>query len=260
MLGEIISGVTASLAISPIMTVLDTAIIRAQFDKTSLGKAVSNTSRDLISGKMKWNPSFNIMWRVYASTYLTANCTKRLCEDNSIDYKLPTAVSTSVVNIIMIGQKDRAYATIYSELFKTQPKVFPKLSYLLFACRDGLTVTSSFVIKNTVKESLEKNYGLSSRNADLAASFSVPMIAQVFATPFHILALDKYERSNVPFANRLALVSKSFASVCSGRALRIVPAFGLGGYLNDVFKEAFHSDDSITLPAYPQVARMESSR
>lgn len=32
------------------------------------------------------------------------------------------------------------------------------------------------------------------RNADLAASFAVPMLAQLFSTPLHILSLDLYSR------------------------------------------------------------------
>ena len=32
------------------------------------------------------------------------------------------------------------------------------------------------------------------RNADLAASFAVPMLAQIPSTPLHILSLDLYSR------------------------------------------------------------------
>jgi hypothetical protein len=61
------------------------------------------------------------------------------------------------------------------------------VSFALFALRDGLTITSSFVIKNTVKDKLEAEHGYSKNSADLIASFSVPMIAQLFSTPLHIL-------------------------------------------------------------------------
>jgi len=34
-------------------------------------------------------------------------------------------------------------------------------------------------------------------------------------------------------------VVKGYMSVCSGRVMRIIPAFGVGGYLNDRVKESF---------------------
>jgi hypothetical protein len=37
-------------------------------------------------------------------------------------------------------------------------------------------------------------HGIRPRNADLAASFAVPMLAQIPSTPLHILSLDLYSR------------------------------------------------------------------
>lgn len=34
-----------------------------------------------------------------SSTYMTANYTSALCQELGIDYKIPTAVATSLVNI-----------------------------------------------------------------------------------------------------------------------------------------------------------------
>ncbi len=70
--------------------------------------------------------------------------------------------------------------------------------------------------------------------ADLTASFAVPMAAQLPATPLHILAMDLYARQQVTLASRVAEVAKGYASVTSGRVMRIIPAFGVGGLVNDV--------------------------
>ena len=40
-------------------------------------------------------------------------------------------------------------------------------------------------------------------------------------------------------ANRMAEIGKGYFSVSFGRMLRIIPAFGVGGYINDVIREAF---------------------
>lgn len=84
---------------------------------------------------------------------------------------------------------------------------------------------------------LQDKHGLSHRHADLAASFAVPMAAQLLSTPLHILSLDLYSRPSAPARARLALIAEGYRSVVFGRVMRILPAFGLGGFLNDVIKE-----------------------
>jgi len=111
------------------------------------------------------------------------------------------------------------------------PASFPLSSYLLFGLRDGMTVTSTFVLKvrqfpclpsfppsfllpfqptnspslppslppspppqNTVRDHLVDDYDLQSTTADLIASFAVPMLAQIPSAPLHILSMDLYLR------------------------------------------------------------------
>lgn len=64
-------------------------------------------------------------------------------QENAIDYKIPTAVATSLTNIVAIAYKDREFARMQSK----SPASFPKTSYLLMGMRDCLTVTSTFVLK-----------------------------------------------------------------------------------------------------------------
>ena len=71
----------------------------------------------------------------------------------------------------------------------------------------------------------------------MIASFGVPMFAQLFSTPLHILAMDIFDNPVSNFKNRMAAISKGYASVCSGRMLRIIPAFGVGGFINDWVNE-----------------------
>ncbi len=52
-------------------------------------------------------------------------------------------MATSLTNIVAIAYKDREFARMQAKT----PASFPKLSYLLMGLRDGMTVTSSFVLK-----------------------------------------------------------------------------------------------------------------
>ena len=160
------------------------------------------------------------------------------CDELGVDYKVPVATATSLVNVTAIALKDRAYAS----LTNGRAKVFPLTSYALFAVRDGLTITSSFVVKNVACQHLEQHYGMRHRDADLAASFAVPMAAQLLSTPFHILSLDVYSRPHAALASRAAEVARGYAGVCSGRVMRIIPAFGVGGWLNSFIQETLNGE------------------
>jgi hypothetical protein len=48
---------------------------------------------------------------------------------------------------------------------------------------------------------------------------------------------------SAPFRLRMEAVAKGYASVCSGRVLRIIPAFGIGGFLNDCVKEKWEENN-----------------
>jgi len=231
---EFAAGTTAALAVAAPMTIIDKAIIRAQFRKTSLTHACTGLSKELFTGVTPWNPALNIMFKVYGGTYLTANLTEAVCHDIGVEASTPTAVLTSLVNCALIAWKDKEYSKFYNT--KNMDN-FPKISYGLFAIRDGLTIVSSFNLKHQARHKLQDEYGYTHNQAELIASFGVPMIAQLFSTPAHILALDIFDNPAATVSQRLAAIKKGYFSVCSGRVLRIIPAFGMGGYINDWVNE-----------------------
>lgn len=53
-------------------TILDMAIIRAQFDNRNASSAIKRTLGDARVGKLSLNPAFSIMWSAYAATYLVS--------------------------------------------------------------------------------------------------------------------------------------------------------------------------------------------
>lgn len=227
---ELFCGLTSSLIVSPIMTLIDTAIIKSQLNKINFKQSLIETTNDYYNKKIKFHRPFGIMLFVYSSTYSTANIVEFCCKYENIDYRIPTLISTSVVNILTIGYKDKEY----SKIFNNKHNVFPRASFGLFAIRDMLTVSSSFVYKKDLIDIL--NEYLPHNMADFFASLTLPIVAQTISTPIHILAIDLYQRPTANFKNRIKNIKKMYGTVCTGRIIRVIPAFCLGGFINDMLR------------------------
>ena len=223
---EIGSAFITSFIVSPIMTVIDTSIIKSQFQQNSFFKNFQNTFSQYKNKQISFQKPFNIMFGVYFSTYATANLTEYYCKKNSIDFQYPTLLSTSLVNIGGIAYKDKEYAKMFSNI---KPKPFPILSIALFSLRDILTIGSSFVIK---KELLK----ISEPSLDFFLSITVPITAQIFSTPLQILSMDLYNRPNISWKYRLQNIQNQYCTICMGRMIRVLPAFSIGGYVNDLLR------------------------
>ena len=231
---DVLSGFFSSTFISPFMAVIHISIIKSQIDKNNLKQSYKNVINEY-NGKKFMKP-YCIMNMVYSSTYITANITQTYCKKNNIDYNIPTLFFTSIVNMFMIAYKDKEYSKllIKKNITGSNPVIkinFPIKSYLLFGMRDITTIFSSFVMKQDLVHKLEK---YTSHNvADLSASFLLPISAQLISTPLHILAIDFYNNPNNNLNNRLQNIKKLYKNVCFGRMIRVIPAFGVGGFLND---------------------------
>jgi uncharacterized membrane protein YhhN len=252
-LSDIMAGTLAAAAVAAPMTMIDTGILRAQLSKTSLSGAIASAAGDMFRGRL--GSSLGIMYTVYAGTYLTANMTEHACRTNNVSYGIPTFLATSFVNIALIGWKDRRFA----EMLRHKKASFPRVSAALFAARDALTIGSSFVLKNDARDLLERRHGLRHETAKVLASFAVPMLAQVFSTPLHIAALDVYEKPGAAAGERLRTIARAFPSVCLGRVVRVIPAFGIGGCLNERMREKWEDDETV-LEVEDDIRRFDSGR
>lgn len=227
---ELFCGVTSSLLVAPIMTIIDTAVIKTQIHSLNLKQAFSESIQDYATRKIKIGKPFGIMFLVYGSTYSTANLTEYTCKVMNVDSKLPTLFLTSAVNIASISYKDKEY----TKLFNQQKRNFPKASYGLFALRDCMTIASSFTFKKDAMDILQ--HYVPHNFADLVASLVLPMSIQLLSTPLHILAIDLYQRPKETIKNRFHHIQSMYSSVCGGRILRVIPAFCLGGFVNDMLR------------------------
>jgi hypothetical protein len=187
------------------------------------------------------------MFGVYSATYCAANSIEYYCRITQHDYKIPVFIGTSAVNILCIGIKDVLYPKfIFSHfdafhLGKTRSTIpnptFPVLSKVLFSVRDATTIVSNFVFKKYVVEALETNSHLSFRDAELVSSFAIPAISQIVSTPFHMLAFDVFQTPECSTIERVRRIRAGYSSVLMGRMLRTIPAFGLGGFMNDMLRK-----------------------
>ena len=201
-----------------------------QINKINFKQSLLETTNDYSNKKIKFNKPFGIMFLVYSSTYSTANLTELYCKKNNIDYKIPTLITTSLVNITSIAYKDKEY----SKIFNNSINKFPKISYGLFTIRDMFTISSCFVFKKDMIDILHKYMPLNT--ADFFASLTLPIVAQTISTPLHILAIDMYQRPGINFKNRINNIINMYKTICIGRVIRVIPAFCMGGFINDMLR------------------------
>jgi hypothetical protein len=227
---EVFAGATSSLLVSPIMALLDLSILKSQLSKQTLGTSLTENIHYYTIQKKQFIRPFGIMNVVYMSTYCTANLTELACKSVNVDYKIPTLLTTSAVNIATIMYKDNEYA----KLLKNSKKQFPLTSNILFAARDMSTILTCFIWKKDMIEYLD-NYMLHNKS-EIIASILMPCLIQIFSTPLHIVAVDVYERPTATMVDRIKHIPLVYKSVLTGRMMRAFPAFGIGGFINDMLR------------------------
>jgi hypothetical protein len=227
---EIFAGITSSLIISPIMSIIDISIIKSQLHKERIGKSITDNITFYSNNKQKFIKPLSVMNIVYSSTYCTANLVELNCKKNNIDYKIPTLLATSFVNILTISYKDM----IYSKLLKNALVKFPIQSNMLLAVRDIMTINACFIWKKDLINYLDKY--MMHNKSEIIASIVLPSSIQIISTPIHILAIDIYENPNSTITKRYKNIKLFYKSVLFGRVMRAIPAFGVGSFINDMLR------------------------
>jgi hypothetical protein len=237
---EISSALLSSSIISPFMLTIDMSIIRSHL-KTEKGiTSFLNVLNDLRSRSLPfWRP-YRIMNQVYFSTFGTANVMEYYSKRYSIESQIPTILMTSTVNIGMMSYKDREY----SHYFGIKRPIMPWTSKVLTASGAFITVYAQFTKKQEVDKYLSTY--LSPSASLFWSSILVSMSAQLFSTPLHIIGIDIYQSPHNTFLERLEKIKSLYTTICIGRMMRIIPAFGVGGYLNEKWKrsQSFNSSNS----------------
>lgn len=152
-------------------------------------------------------------------------------------------LATSAVNMTACVYKDSQFARMFGAGGGGAAATIPKMSYLLFAARDSMTIFASFnlppILSQKLKDvppAVQQKFSriLSTDSARTnTAQFIAPAAMQVFSTPIHLLGLDLYNRQQgLGFSERFSRVCRDWTVSAFARMGRIVPAFGVGGVVN----------------------------
>lgn len=202
-----------------------------------------------------------VVWCLYASTFVTANVSDTLLTKVSpkIDHAIAgmtTFASTFLVNSSAGIWKDVRFAQLFGSPKPTKtaspsasqthsekppPKTvrsfgrtkIPLATYSAFLLRDGLTIFGSFSLPAMVSALIPDSVASQELSKTLIAQLAVPASVQLLSTPIHLFGLDVYNRPQVmPMKDRVSRISRDWISASLLRMCRIIPAFGIGGFVN----------------------------
>jgi hypothetical protein len=232
--------------VAPVITIIDRAIVEnasgkrpmMESFKASLGKLLLQPHHFLVSRP------FRLIFMLYGGTYLTANTldtfksTVSTKPASSTTSGLEKFAATSAANLSLCLYKDSQFTKMFGTV---SPRPVPPISYALFAARDSLTIFASFNLPSIIAPSLpmgEAAEKLVSRAS--AAQFLAPAGIQLISTPLHLMGLDFYNRNGgAPLSDRMSKVRVDWLKSSLARMCRIVPAFGLGGIINNGMRKRF---------------------
>ncbi|CAG8108356.1 unnamed protein product [Penicillium salamii] len=217
-----------------------------------------------------------LVWSLYTATFATANATETILGKwyPEIDHAIAgmtTFATTFIVNSSVGIWKDVKFAQLFGQpktsttptpttptttttspspsSTTSSPKTarsigrtrIPLATYSAFLLRDGLTIFGSFSLPAMVSASIPDSVASQEYLKILIAQLAIPASIQLISTPIHLLGLDLYNRPQVmPSKERIGRVSRDWISASLLRMCRIIPAFGIGGFVNTEGRLSLH--------------------
>ncbi|KAJ5632274.1 hypothetical protein N7490_008613 [Penicillium lividum] len=199
-----------------------------------------------------------LVWSLYTATFATANMSETLLNKvyPKIDHAIAgmaTFASTFFVNSSVGIWKDVKFAQLFGHnnikntpspstaANSTAPKIarsigrtrIPLATYSAFLLRDGLTIFGSFSLPAMLSSNIPDSIASQEYLKILIAQLAIPASIQLISTPIHLFGLDLYNRPQVlPTKDRISRISRDWIGASLLRMCRIIPAFGIGGFLN----------------------------
>ncbi|KAM0796110.1 hypothetical protein BDR22DRAFT_776031, partial [Usnea florida] len=247
---DLTAATCASGLVSPLITIIDRAIIENASNRSTLRTSIRTSLRSLLTRPHTFltsKPALLIS-TLYFSTYATANTVDTISStiSNTPAQTVTTGpakfLATTSVNMSLSLYKDSQFTRMFGPAPASSiiagavvSRTVPKATYALFMIRDSLTVFASFNLPPLIapalplSEPLENALGRAS-----VAQFLAPAGIQLFSTPLHLWGLDLYNRPGgaVSWRARVGKVGRDWAGSSLARMARIVPAFGVGGVVN----------------------------
>ncbi|KXT01600.1 hypothetical protein AC578_8033 [Pseudocercospora eumusae] len=240
------SAAIASLAVAPVMTVIDRRVVLwAVVDAAASRNAVLECAKSALKHMLLHPSTFfvsrplGVMLALYSGTYLVANTTDTITSNKNDLPPSSTTSSTSKfcavtsVNLGLALYKDNCFAQTFGSASAGPLRPLPPISFLPLVIRDGITLFFTFNAPALLSDRLPE--GLEHHMSRLtAAQLACPAASQFIATPLHLLGLDLYNRpGKLSLRERMSVIRSLWLCSSVARACRMVPAYGLGGVLNN---------------------------
>lgn len=242
---EIGCAFAASFLVSPLVSIIDKCIVQDISRHGTFAGALKHSTIEMIMKPKTFfgGLSFRLTFAVYFGTYAVANLSelfldvKRVRDDEK--RKQGKVAASSVANISLLAWRDSVFARVYgsgnAETLKT-----PYRTLGLFAARDACTMYATFYLAPRAAKYLQTERGWEKNTAELSMALGIPALSQFATAPMHIHAMDYFNRpQRISLADRLATIANEFHTVAFARGLRILPAFGIGSFSNNKFRELF---------------------
>ena len=238
---EIACAFTASALVSPIVSIMDKAMVQPI---TTIGAFMG--SMGVACKEMVYTPkkffgglSFRLTMIVYFGTYAVANLSEAALDYYTIkeeDRRKQIKVSAaSAANISLLAWRDSVFAREFGG--SAVKRKTPMGTIAGFAVRDFFTMAATFYAAPNAAKWLIKEHDVNREVAELSMALAIPVTTQFATAPVHIYAMDLYNRPDVTTSERMAQIGREFNKICFARGLRILPAFGIGSYSNNKFRE-----------------------
>jgi hypothetical protein len=258
---EIGCALAASLLVSPMVSIIDKCLVQEIAGIAPMMKSIKAGAIDMVKHPVKFAGalSFRLTVIVYFGTYAVAN----LSELGLDEYKIAKEEKrkqikvgfAATANIGLLAWRDMIFAREFSGN-KGPPKKAPMRMIGMFALRDLGTMTATFYGAPKAAEYLIREQEINKEVAELSMALLIPVISQYITAPLHIHAMDVYARPDATTAERVKRVVEEYNKISFARALRILPAFGIGSYSNNKFRETFIMQPDLSMYWTRRVTRL----
>ena len=240
---EVACAAAASALVSPLVAVIDKSIVQEIGSAGQFMKIITKQSMEMFTNPKTFfgGLAFRLTFAVYFGTYAVANLAELALDVNKVrgdeQRKQLKVAASAVANISLLAWRDAIFAREFSS--NAPKRNTPMRTFGLFAARDTATMYATFYAAPKAADYLQREHGVERNTAELSMALAIPVATQIVTAPLHIHALDYYAKPDATSAQRWEAIRREFGAVSFARGFRILPAFGIGSFSNNKFRELF---------------------
>jgi hypothetical protein len=260
---EIACALAASLLVSPLVSIIDKCLVQEIAGIKPMMISIKAGGVEMMKNPRQFvgTLSFRLTVIVYFGTYAVANLSELGLDEYRVAQeekrKQIKASCAATANIGLLAWRDMIFAREFSGN-KGPARKAPKTMIGMFALRDFGTMGATFYGAPKAAEYLVKENEVNKEVAELSMALLIPVISQYVTAPLHIHAMDIYARPVATAAERVRKVVEEYNKISFARAMRILPAFGIGSYSNNKLRETFIRQPDFSMYWTRRVIRLVS--